>query len=50
VFSLLKEFAEFLKAEKKLWLWPVLLLLLIIGAVVTVTSSSAIAPYIYTLF
>jgi hypothetical protein len=50
VLSLVREFFGYLREEKKMWLLPLVLMLLIIGVVVTVTSSSVIAPFIYTLF
>ena len=41
---------NFLKVRKKFWLLPLLLALLLIGAVVVFAGGSAIAPFIYTLF
>lgn len=46
----LKEFWLFIKVRKKFWLLPVIVLLLIVGTVVFVTSGTALAPFIYTLF
>ena len=40
----------FLKVRKKYWLIPVTLTLLIFGALIVMTSGTAIAPFIYTLF
>jgi hypothetical protein len=40
----------FLKARKKFWLLPLILTLLLFGALIIMTSGSAIAPFIYTLF
>jgi len=40
----------FMKVRKKYWLLPIILTLLIFGALVFLTSGSAIAPFIYTLF
>ena len=40
----------FLKARKKFWLLPIILTLLIFGALIVLTSGSAIAPFIYTIF
>jgi len=48
--SFLKEFWEFLKVRKKFWLLPLILLLLVFGALIVLSSGSAIAPFIYTLF
>jgi len=47
--SLAREFVEFLGANKKWWLAPILLAVLAIGALV-VLGGSAAAPFIYTLF
>ncbi|MDQ7836833.1 MAG: DUF5989 family protein [Humidesulfovibrio sp.] len=41
---------DFLKVRKKFWLAPIILVLLLFGALVVLTSGSAIAPFIYTLF
>lgn len=48
--SIIKEFWNFLKMRKKWWLWPIAILLLLLGALIVFTESSAIAPFIYTLF
>ena len=46
----LKEFLEFAKARKKWILVPIALILLAFGALLVFTESSALAPFIYTLF
>jgi hypothetical protein len=48
--SFLAEFWSFLRARKKFWLLPILLLMLIVGGLLIVAQSSAIAPFIYTMF
>lgn len=48
--SILKEFWDFLKVRKKWWLTPIVIVLLLLGALIVVTQSSAVAPFIYTLF
>jgi Family of unknown function (DUF5989) len=40
----------FLRARKKFWLLPVILMTLIFGAFLILAQSSAVAPFIYTLF
>lgn len=40
----------FLKVRKKFWLLPIILTLLLFGALIVLTSGSAIAPFIYTVF
>lgn len=47
--TLLREFWEFLKHNKKWWLLPIILMLLAIGLLLLL-SSTAIAPFIYPLF
>ncbi|MFH1784105.1 MAG: DUF5989 family protein [bacterium] len=48
--SVIKEFLEFLKVRKKWWLIPVVVFLILLGALIFLTQGSAIAPFIYTLF
>jgi hypothetical protein len=40
----------YLKTRKKYWLLPAILVLLIFGLLIVLTSGTAIAPFIYTLF
>ena len=40
----------FLKERKKWWLLPMVLVLLLFGALIVLTSGSAVAPFVYTLF
>lgn len=48
--SLLKEFWQFIRARKKYWLLPILIMLAVFGGLLVLTQGSAIAPFIYTLF
>ena len=49
--GLAAEFWEFLKYNKKWWLLPILLVFLVLGVLVLLTSSAPAAlPFIYTLF
>ena len=48
--SILKEFWDFLKVRKKWWLTPIVLVAVLLGALIVMTQSSAVAPFIYTLF
>jgi hypothetical protein len=48
--NILKEFWVFLKARKKWWLLPIVLFLILLGALIILTEGSALAPFIYTLF
>lgn len=40
----------FLKERKKFWLLPIILVLLIFGVLIVMTSGTAIAPFIYAIF
>jgi hypothetical protein len=44
------ELFQFLRARKKLWLAPILLLFFLFGGLLVLTKGSAVAPFIYTLF
>lgn len=46
----LRDLWNFLKIRKKFWLLPIILVLLLVGALIVLTSSSALAPFIYTIF
>lgn len=49
-FSIIKEFWEFLRTRKKWWLIPIVVFLLMLGVVLVAAKSSALAPFIYSLF
>jgi len=49
-FAILKELWDFLKIRKKWWLTPILVILILLGLLIVFTESSAVAPFIYTLF
>jgi hypothetical protein len=46
----LKDLWGFLKERKKFWLLPLIVIILVFGALMVFASGSAIAPFIYTLF
>ena len=46
----LKDLWGFLSTRKKFWLMPIILVLLLFGVLIVLSSGSAIAPFIYTLF
>lgn len=48
--SIIADFWQFLRERKKWWLLPMIVVLLLIGVLIVMTSGSAIAPFIYTLF
>ena len=48
--SILKEFWGYLKTNKKWWLTPIVLVLVLLGVLIVTSQGSALAPFIYTLF
>jgi hypothetical protein len=48
--SFIRELWAFMRARKKFWLLPILVMMAIFGGLVVVTKGSAVAPFIYTLF
>jgi hypothetical protein len=48
--SIISEFWEFLKIRKRYWLLPIVVVLLLLGALIVFTQTSAVAPFIYALF
>jgi hypothetical protein len=46
----LKDMWQFMRERKKWWLFPVILVLLLVGALIIFSSGSAVAPFIYTIF
>jgi len=48
--SIIAEYFEFLKKNKKWWLIPIVLILLLFGVIIVAAKGSALAPFIYTLF
>ena len=48
--SFIIEFWEFLRVRKKYWLFPIILILVILGGLIVLTQGSAVAPFIYAIF
>lgn len=48
--GIIAELWAFLRHRKKFWLLPVVIMMLLFGALLVLAQSSAIAPFIYTLF
>jgi competence protein ComGC len=46
----MKDLWAFMKERKKFWLAPIILVLLLLGALLVLAQGSAVAPFIYTLF
>ncbi len=48
--DLLQDLWGFMRERKKFWLAPIILVMLLLGALLVVAQGSAVAPFIYTLF
>ena len=48
--TVLVEFVQFLGQQKKYWLIPIVVVLIALGALLVLAQSSAVGPFIYTLF
>ncbi len=46
----LRELWAFLKLRKKLWLTPIIIVVLLLGGLLILAQGSVVAPFIYTLF
>jgi hypothetical protein len=46
----LKELLTFLRARKKLWLAPIIIVMVLLGGLLVLAQGSVVAPFIYTLF
>ena len=46
----IKELILFLKVNKKLWLAPIIFIMLILGLLLIFAQGSVLAPFIYTIF
>jgi hypothetical protein len=44
------ELWSFMKERKKFWLLPIIVMLVMLSGLIVLTSGSAVAPFIYTLF
>jgi hypothetical protein len=44
------ELWAYMRTRKKYWLIPILLVMVILGALIVLAQGSAVAPFIYTLF
>jgi hypothetical protein len=48
--SLIAELWMFMRARKKFWLLPIIVMMVVFGGLVVLTQGSAVAPFIYTIF
>jgi ABC-type transport system involved in cytochrome bd biosynthesis fused ATPase/permease subunit len=46
----LLEFFKFFKHKKKIWLLPIVLVIITIGGLLLLVSGTVVAPFIYSLF
>ena len=49
-FDLVKDIWDFMKVRKKYWLAPLIITIVLMGALIIFTQGSVIAPFIYTIF
>ena len=48
--SFINELLAFMRARKKYWLAPIVVVMLLFGGLLVITSGSVIGPFIYALF
>ena len=48
--AMLIELWAFLRTRKKYWLWPIFVVVTLLGVLIVLAQGSAVAPFIYTLF
>ena len=48
--SFIKELWAFMRARKKFWLLPIMVIMAVLGGLIVLAQGSAVAPFIYTLF
>lgn len=48
--ELMVDLWQFLRVRKKFWLAPIILVMLLLGALIVFAQGSVVAPFIYTLF
>jgi hypothetical protein len=46
----LQDLWAFMRERKKFWLLPIIIVMVLLGALIVLTQGSAVAPFIYTLF
>ena len=47
---MLRELWAFMRIRKKYWLWPIFVMMALLGVLIVLAQGSAVAPFIYTLF
>ena len=46
----MEDFIDFIKVRKKYWLAPLIITIILMGALIVFTHGSVVAPFIYTIF
>jgi hypothetical protein len=50
ILDLARDIWEFLRVRKKFWLAPLIITIVLMGALIVVTHGSVVAPFIYSIF
>jgi hypothetical protein len=50
IMEFIREFWAFLSIRKKLWLAPIIIVMLVLGGLIILTEGTVVAPFVYTLF
>ncbi len=50
MFELLQDLWAFMRENKKFWLAPIIVVMVLLGGLIVLAQGSAVAPFIYTLF
>ena len=50
MWDFIKDLWAFMRVRKKFWMAPIIIVLVLLGALIVLAEGSAIAPFIYTLF
>lgn len=48
--GIVREFWSYMKVRKKWWLTPIIIMILLVGLLIIFGQSSALSPFIYSLF
>jgi len=46
----IREFWAFLRVRKKIWLAPIIIIMVVLGGLIILTEGTVVAPFVYTLF
>ncbi|MEE2982479.1 MAG: DUF5989 family protein [Pseudomonadota bacterium] len=48
--DLLKDLWGYMRENKKYWLAPIIIIMVLLGGLIVLAQGSAVAPFVYTLF